>query len=175
MAGPPWERAMGTEGSKSGPISTVVAFDEGLSFGNVANVFVGLYRQPATLSRMTASTARLRQVVAQYPEGIGQLWVCEETSLASVGSEVTQRASELSKEFEPHTRGLAYVLEGDGFRVASARMLLSAIRLVARTQHPSRIFSKVAEGTAWLGAQVSGVDERRVMALVDELRALKAR
>jgi hypothetical protein len=163
---------MEQQASNSAATLPARAFDNGLAHGGVGRVFVGLYRLPSTLARMASVDPRLRELVTHYPDGIAQLWVCEPGSLAPIPAEVSKKGAELYKRFESHTKALAYVLEGQGFRVAAARMALSAIRLVSRTQYPSRMFSTVEEGTHWLRQHVPDIDEARVIAMVEELRAL---
>ena len=154
-------------------MSDVAWHDDGLALGNIGNVFVNVFRQRGTLPRIAQVRARLEKLILQYPEGIAQILVFEETSIdGTVRADERAAGTEMAKQFAPNTLALAYVFEGGGFRAASARMVLSAIRLVSRSEYPNRIFSSVPEGTSWLGEQLPGADMRRVAALIEELRGI---
>jgi hypothetical protein len=154
-------------------MSDVAWHDDGLAVGNIGNVMVNVFRQRGTLPRIAQVRARLEKLVAQYPEGVAQILVFEETSIdGTVRADERAAGTELAKQFASNILALAYVFEGGGFRATSARMVLSAIRLVSRSQYPNRICSSVPEGTRWLGEQLPGSDMRRVAALIDELRGI---
>ena len=105
------------------------------------------------IDQATTAASQLRQLQNQVQQGqqlltslnqgsnvggIAQILVFEETSIdGAVRAEERAAGTELAKQFAPNTLALAYVFEGGGFRAASARMVLSAIRLVSRSKYPN--------------------------------------
>jgi hypothetical protein len=147
--------------------------DDGSAMGNIGNIFVNVYRRQGSVDRMNQACIWLRNMIREYPQGLGQMIVLEASSFEhTLSSETRAMAATMAKEFAPHTRALAYVIEGEGFRVAAVRMALSGFRLVSRADHPERVFRGPEEGAQWLSEQMSGINPQKVLSLVEELRAL---
>ena len=53
-------------------------------------------------------------------------------------------------------RAAASVIEGEGFKAAAIRAVLTGITLALRNPYPMRIFATVAEATPWLLERVPG-------------------
>jgi len=64
--------------------------------------------------------------------------------------DVAAAADRLLLQFRDQTAGSATVLRVFGFEGSAARAMLGTIHLVTRAAYPRKVFSNVADGTAWL-------------------------
>lgn len=101
------------------------------------------------------SLKRFRELQAQYLARLGaRKGVVVSVSNAAGELHFDAGSRELVEavmaDAKTHLLGMAQVISGDGFGVASVRSVLLGIQLSVRPDYPVRVFSDVAEARPWL-------------------------
>lgn len=65
-------------------------------------------------------------------------------------SEVRNAIDGMVPVIAPYYAAVAAIFDGDGFRAAVIRSVISSFQLLSRAKYPQRVFSNVAECGAWL-------------------------
>jgi hypothetical protein len=153
--------------------NTASAFfaNDGVVVGEVGRVCVVIWRGGVTREMFERQRAGLVSVVARYPEGSGFLCVIEPT--ATPPDDELRRAS--IEMVASHTQGLkcvAVVIEGEGFRAAITRSVISGMTLLYRRKPPASVFPKVREAVGWMRLNMRIASTDAVVTAVEELRKL---
>jgi hypothetical protein len=135
----------------------VLVSDDGLALAAWRNVFVNVWRLEATLARLELVRREQRRLIERFPDGVANLTVIEPRVFSKpIGSTEREQAAAIAKEMAPHTRAMAYVVEGTGFRTATARMVLAGVNMVSRAAYPMKVFDTVTDGARWVVTTLGG-------------------
>lgn len=125
---------------------------DGLATAELGNHCLILWRKPVNGARFRVQREALELVTSRHPEGIGVLCVIEPVT-ESPSEELRSEASRLLAALAPRILRMAYVVEGEGFRAAIIRGVLSSIELLRGTRaFPSRYFAEPSAASRWLSA-----------------------
>jgi hypothetical protein len=114
------------------------------------------------------------RLLGRFPGGIASLTVIEQrVFLDPIGAKERAEAAAIAKEMAPHTRAIAYVVEGSGFRTVTTRMILTGVNMVARPEHPVKVFDNPVAGAEWIATQLGKTvnESEELLACVGEARA----
>lgn len=124
--------------------------DDNHTIGIVGNMTVQVWRGKETLMNYMQELLPINQWMAQkYSKGYLSLMLIESTcSLPS--QERIKEAAKIWKLSDHALKGLAMVVDGEGFRAAAVRGATTAINLLASPKSPMQIFSQSDQAFAWL-------------------------
>jgi hypothetical protein len=119
------------------------------------NVLIQIWR--TATSEVGARNARAAgaKLLAATQGPLGCIVVVERDA-AMPSPAARAQLSALVADVAARTRGIALVQEGDGFRAATVRAVMTGLMLVARNAVPHKIFRTVDEGEAWLRSLMDG-------------------
>jgi hypothetical protein len=134
-----------------GAPSTFAVLDRGENhlFGTWHNVFVTIWRGPATLDSMKRVGAFQRQLDKRFSDGFCALAVLNMSSVR-MDAEMRAEASRLTNSPGPNLKAIAQVIQGTGLGAATTRMVASGLMLVRKTKTPCKLFDDVNAATRWL-------------------------
>jgi hypothetical protein len=92
--------------------------------------------------RAFAAGARLAVIVVIEPD------------LRPPESDVRSAVVAITKKTAPNVIAMAHVVRGQGFLTAAFRTALAGLSLVARLEHPLKVFATIAEALLWLRPQL---------------------
>ncbi|MFM2418971.1 MAG: hypothetical protein RL385_3694 [Pseudomonadota bacterium] len=149
---------------------------DGLATGAIANVYVSIWRGIKTPARANREAEGFGKVRALHPRNTLYLCVVEPTT--SPPDEAMRRAAvEMLRAASADFVAVAAVVEGDGFKAAMVRGVLTAMqRFLGFKDLPVRYFGDVHSAAAWLacgfctapGASIARATEELRSALTDE-------
>jgi hypothetical protein len=150
---------------------TCLDVGDGLATGAIANVYVAIWRDLKTRSRSDREAGGLRKVRAMHPRNTVYLCVVEPTT--SPPDEAMRRAAvEMLRAASEDLVAVAAVVEGDGFRAAMVRGVLTAMqRFVGLKGLPVRYFGDVSSATAWIAEGYSAAAAGTIASATAKLRA----
>jgi hypothetical protein len=119
------------------------------AIGSYRNVVIVLWRGETTLSAVAQLREVLRELIAEYPEGIGLIQVVE-TSAPPPDAVARKAIARLLAQERGYLKGSALVFEEGGFRMAAVRAIVSGIATLARPGYPHVVFATVLEAADWL-------------------------
>jgi hypothetical protein len=153
-------------------VRPILSEADGVVVGELGRVCVAIWRGAATPERFEDQRAGLAEVVRNHPDGAGFLCVIEPTSAPP--SDRLRRASiEMITVHKDRLKCVAVVIEGEGFRAATVRGVISGMRLIfPHGKPPASAFSKVGESVGWMQQHVRIVMPELVIRGVEELRSL---
>lgn len=144
---------------------------DGLALGDVANLFIVIWRGPVTRPRFNIQRDGLREAVKRHSEGAGMLCVIEPTATPP-DDELRRASADMIRELQAQLRCVACVVEGTGFVHALGRSALSGMALLlGRRSVPVSVFATVGAAATWMAPHVSIHDSRWVSDAVESLRA----
>lgn len=130
---------------------------------NMVFVYWAKETQLAAFKRVCDTLARL---AIAHPEGVG---VCQVVGLQAIppGSDVRTEMTRLMTE-RAGGRLMHYsiVHEGNGFKAASVRAIVSASHMLARSKANLAVFSSVGDAAAWHAAQQQVLKRKESAALI---------
>jgi hypothetical protein len=147
----------------------------GYAISSFQNHFITVWRRPATMEALRAVREAEMQLIKASPNGISVITVMEPSSFEKpLGATERAEAAAIARDCEASTLAAAYVFEGEGFRAAMARAVVSGIMLLTRAKHPNKVFSNIPAGLEWLGPQLGPVlgrfDGRSLQKCIEEAR-----
>ena len=147
--------------------------DMGFAISTYQNHVITVWRKPATVDALRELRDVERRLLKANPQGISGITVMEPSSFDRVmGAAEREEASSIAKEFADRTLAGTYVFEGEGFRAAMARAVVSGILLVSRARYPNKVFATVQEGLTWLRSTLGPpVDDVALAERIAETRA----
>jgi hypothetical protein len=145
----------------------------GFAISTYQNHVITVWRQPATLEALRELREVERRLLRINPKGVSGITVMEPSSFdRMMGAAEREEASSMAKEFNDRTLAGTYIFEGEGFRAAMARAVVSGILLVSRARYPHKVFPSVEDGLSWLGSKLGTPFDGAELALrIAETRA----
>ena len=111
---------------------------------------VVVWRGDVTPSSFEQQRLGLAQVVQRNPGGAAFLCVVEETSKPP-NEELRKASAQMVAQHGDRLKCIACVIEGDGFKAALTRSVLSGIALLVANRHaPLAFFSNVHQAGTWM-------------------------
>jgi hypothetical protein len=124
---------------------------DGLALADIDNVFVAIWRASATRARFDWQRHCMGESVHRHPSGTAFLCVIEPTSRPP-DDELRRASADMIAEHESSLRCVGVVIEGEGFRAAVTRGVLSGmVLLLPNRKVPVSYASTVGEATNWIG------------------------
>jgi hypothetical protein len=77
--------------------------------------------------------------------------------------ETREDIARMMLKYDGSIYGAAYVVTGSGFQAATVRGAITALMLLARPKHPTKVFARVAEALAWLAVARNAPPNERVI------------
>ena len=132
------------------PDLTIHAVIDGMCIATWRNVFIDLLSKPATVNSLRAIPPVVEKFFTRHGNQCISISVLESTSLGPPPPEAKTIMDKLAKDY-PNLAS-ATVIEGTGFRLATARMLLAGIFLMRKTPIPHKVFDNLQDGARFLGS-----------------------
>lgn len=142
------ERGMSFVGAPGAVALAVRDFDEHHVLAVWRNVAFALWLRETQLVAVSAM-GRLLGELTHDGKRAALLQVAE-TGAAVPSTAVREAISALLKAHTDSLLASAVVFEGEGFRAAGARAVVSGIALVSRLRYPHEIFATVSAALAWI-------------------------
>jgi hypothetical protein len=138
------------------------------TIATASNALVWSFRGEVTADRVRRSLAVHRDLARDHRKGFAVMTIIGEEVPLSMPSDARTLSTSITAEYQASYCGVCEVIEGSGFRSATARSITAGIRLVARTKFPARVFADVGEASRWLAPLMTAVSGPR------EIEALTA-
>jgi serine/threonine-protein kinase len=175
----------GRQTSLSGIVSTVSApglgmvqplacLDE-LVAAEIGAGCVVVWRAPVTRTLFDIQRAALHRVAGKHAERVAFLCVIGAESWPPPSDEVRRASAQMVASLEDRLAYAACVVEGDWFRVATARTVLGGMRLLVPTRVMSGTFADVRSAAAEIARYVASISPERFASSVEILRSLPGR
>lgn len=114
---------------------------------------LAIWRKKPTRDLFEVQRFELSSTVASNPGNVAFLCVVEPKADAP-DQEVRDASSAMITSHGKKLAACACVIEGDGFRAAITRTVLSGIALVTRSPSPTRFFEGVPDASHWLNERL---------------------
>jgi hypothetical protein len=132
------------------------------------DVFISYWRRAGT----AAARAHTLELQAGLGRRLNVLTVIEASAIAPASDRERSDSLAALKRSSPIVHATAWVVLGEGFKLALARSVIAGWNLVTRPPGPTKVFSTVAEGVAWLARQQGGgAGESELLSAVEATRA----
>jgi len=162
--------ARARESAPVGPALRVINDAEGLLLASFGPVLVAWWTSKPTPETFELQRSELEARVQANPGR--QLFMCVVSASAPPPEQAERDAS--SKMITVHgdqLAGCACVIEGQGFRAAITRTVLTGIVLLIRTPSPVVFFENVAEAQIWLQSRATRTNLTDLASELERLRA----
>jgi hypothetical protein len=114
-----------------------------------ANLCFVIWRGAVTRATFAKQKEGLAQVVRNWPDGVVFLCIIEPTAKPP-NDELRLASTQMIQEHGSRILSVAVVIEGDGFRAAITRSVISGMALLHPRRQPSSTFSSVRSALAWI-------------------------
>jgi hypothetical protein len=119
-------------------------------YASCGGLWVMILHRPPTVDDMLAAAPTLRTMTELAPKGFGTLtWILPEAGFSMDGPARTA-AADITRAHDKVILAQATVVEGQGFQVASVRMIIAGLDLLSRASAPTRVFARLDEAVAWV-------------------------
>ena len=140
--------------------------------------FVLIWRNRTTVEGVRRASAELEAFARKHPHGVAMLTIVEADAPMPT-TEARTTLGDMLRRAEESLRCSALAFEGDGFRAAAIRSVVTGLALVARPSYPHKVFDSVRSAVEWLAPKAPSVAEEThpvdlVVAGIDEIRRLVA-
>lgn len=128
---------------------------DGIATAQFGHVFVAIWRDAVIESRFNIQRQGLDKAISRYPDDSAFLCLIEES--AKPPDEKLRRASyDMVNEHRNSLKCVACVIEGSGFKAATARSVLSGMVLLSgRREPPLSVFATVNAAGQWMNERVT--------------------
>lgn len=144
-----------SKGDTQPPVALQVTHNaDGLLMGMIGPICLALWQSKPTPERFAIQRAQLHAAVAREPGKLA--FMCVVSAQADPPEERERKASaDMITSRGAKLRGVACVIEGDGFRAAITRTVLSGIVLVIRSPVPIKLFDSVLHAAPFLARSLN--------------------
>jgi hypothetical protein len=122
---------------------------DGLVVAEMGAVCVVIWRGEVTQVSFAWQKAGLAHVVRSHPAGAAFLCVIEPTAKPP-DDELRKASTRMVDDHGDQLKCVAVVVEGEGFRAAIARSVISGMALLHQRKSPGRAFSNVRKALEWI-------------------------
>jgi hypothetical protein len=110
-------------------------------------VFINVFRLAATMEVVIEVRRHVERHWRVWPDRVVSITVIEPSAGSPPPADVRAQTSALTREYKSTA---AIVIEGNGFRAAAMRTVISGMYLFSRQTYPYKILGTVAEGARWI-------------------------
>jgi hypothetical protein len=132
------------------------------------------FRTQATLDGLVRVRRSLELLAERTKGKIFTITVLEPSAFnTTMPAAVREAAARIVSDMAPRTGATVTVIEGTGFRSATARLVTSGVYLLSRKTFPTKVFGTVPEGARWLltlAGRKSESDSDAIGALIAQAR-----
>ncbi|WP_394829254.1 hypothetical protein [Pendulispora albinea] len=148
----------------------ILYVDDGLAVAQLGRLCVVIWRGDVTHARFERQKAGLAHIARSQPEGVGFLCIIEPS--AKPPDETLRRASiEMVVGQGNHLRCTAAVIEGEGFKAAITRSVLSGMLLLFSRKVEAAFFSDVTSALKWMRNYVAVGPSEKILAFTEDVRS----
>lgn len=135
---------------------TLLTSNESHAVARWHNVLIEDVRGASTVAGQKYLAERLRELIAEYPDGVGY-WLLIPARVPIPEQDVRNQITDLLKSLDrSHMLGMALVLKADGFWAGAARSVAAGLAMAARLKFPLKIFRNEDESAPWLAESAGG-------------------
>lgn len=146
---------------------------DGVGVGEIGSLCVVIWRQGVTRERFEQQRAGLTEVVRRHPQGVGFMCVIEPTTKPP-DDRLRKASLEMITALGPKLRCLTVVIEGEGFRAAITRSVISGMALLLPRQTPGTAAESAHRAAKWMAAHMPLESTDKVVEFVENLRGMLA-
>jgi len=152
----------------------VVAQNAYAAVGTFENIGVAIWKTATTIDLVRVVGSTLQTLAQEHERGIGLIQVIGETHPA-LSSDVHRELQKMLVGASANLRCSTVVFEGQGFRAAAVRSVVTGLAMLARLPFPHHIFATVPIAVEWELAHLKRIapDLKRdeVIRAIEGLRA----
>jgi hypothetical protein len=134
------------------------------------HVFLALFRGETSVDAVRDAQRVFDQHMTANPEGVLLLTIVEQGAPMPEAS-ARNEIGKLLRSGAGRTKKSAVVYEGDGFRAAAVRSVVTGLAVFSKPPYPHKIFGKVSEAAGFLADPSKGVTGNQLATIVSEVRA----
>lgn len=139
-----------------------------------ANLIFGLESAEPSILYINGFKSTIDTIMRAGAAGVG-IMVVIRPDAKPPSEEVRKHIVRTAREFAPHVRAFAHVIEGEGFLSAAKRAAMTFIMTTARLGFPLKVFSNMREAMPWLlntvgPAFTENIRHDQLTVMIDELR-----
>lgn len=108
-----------------------------------------VWKKSTTLAGVAKLSAVYDQQAAKHPDGVYLLTIVEQTAPLPP-TEVREALAIFLRRGGGYTRMSAVVQEGNGFRAAAVRSVVTGLAMLVRLPYPHEIFANLEQASKWL-------------------------
>ena|SRR5258706_8711818 len=136
--------------------------------------YIDIWRVNTTIEGVRVLKAGFAKFAAEHPGGVGLLTIVEPRAPLPPSDARDALAAYLA-EAAASIKYSAVVFEGDGFRAAAVRGVVTGLTLLARPPYPHKVFANVQQAVGWFSANFMDgnkpvVGTVEMVAAINELR-----
>lgn len=149
--------------------------DPDMAMGSWRHLFILVWRDNTTVEGVERLRRTFREWAADMEGPLALITVVQDNCPMPPADARTDLGRWLG-EISDRVQASAVVYEGQGFRSASVRGVVTGLTMIARQAYPHKVFATVAEGAAWLGTMASsrGVRDISGEGIATAVRTLRA-
>jgi|HubBroStandDraft_6_1064221.scaffolds.fasta_scaffold70676_2 hypothetical protein len=152
-------------------IPRIVHRDRDIVVADLEHLCIVIWHGAVTPAPFEKQRAALADVVARHPNRAGFLIVIEDR-VTPPSEELRHKSTEMLKSHGESLRCVGCVIEGNGFRAAITRGVLSGMILLMRNSKSKvSFFADVPSAAAWMGAYVNLPSVDALTSMVKGIRA----
>jgi hypothetical protein len=114
------------------------------------NVLIWSFRGPVSLKRIQRGHMVHRDLARRHPDGFAVMSIIGDTVPLTMEADARELSGKIISEFNTQYCAVGDVIEGTGLKAATARSVLSGIRMFGRMQCPAKVFSDASAASVWL-------------------------
>ena len=152
--------------------ATIQAVDPNFCIASWRQVFAVIWRHETTMAGVLALRSTFSAFVATNPAV--RLLTIVEARAPLPTAQVRQGLADFLGQQGAHIKRSAVVFEGEGFRAAAVRGVVTGLTMLARPPYPHKIFGKLSDASVWLSsdsADTSVIEPQQIVRVLGELRA----
>lgn len=140
-----------------------------LVLGEVDAMYIAIWRRKPNFLNFRLQREHLARIVRQYP-GRATLLCIVEAGSEPPDEPVRKASSAMIAEHGSELRRVACIIEGDDFRAAITRSVLSGMNLLLRSATKIKFFRSAPEGIEWLCSDAGATEVRHALSALELLR-----
>jgi hypothetical protein len=125
------------------------SLDEAVMTMSWHDLFAIWLKGTLTIANQRETEEHAQKCIRQWSRGIGIMVVVDD-STPPISTEVRRELDAIYRRLTPGTRGVSYVILGNGFNTAVARGALAATNWVMRRPYPTSTANDLNKGARWL-------------------------
>ena len=129
---------------------TVYGIVDGMCIATWRNVFIDVLSRPPTVASLTAIRPAVDRLFAKHGGQCISISVLEPSSIGPAPPDTKAVMQKLARDYP--NLAAATVIEGSGFRMATARMLLTGIFMLQKQPIPHKVFDKISDGARFIAS-----------------------